>query len=102
MQLTDADKKRITDWLSAKCGQMRCTCCGNARWELLPGATLPIGIDLRSTRFFYSQGVPQVAIVCVTCSHMVFFSPGVMGINPDEPPPASTPNMPATADKNPQ
>lgn len=86
MTINAEDRDRIVKWLEQKCGQMRCTCCGHARWELLELATLPIGIDLRSTRFYYSQGILQVTIACTNCGHMLFFNPAIMGIKPDEPP----------------
>ncbi|MBI2796794.1 MAG: hypothetical protein HYX65_08835 [Gemmatimonadetes bacterium] len=85
MNISDTDKQVIVDWLNAKCGQMRCTCCGYGKWEILPIATLPIALDLRSTRFFYSQGLPQVGVLCTNCGHVLYFSPAVIGIKPDEP-----------------
>jgi hypothetical protein len=88
MELSQIDQKKIADWLGQKCGQMRCTCCGFSNWQILPMATLPIGIDLRSTRFFYAQGNPQVSVVCTNCGHLLSFSPFLMGIRPDEPKPA--------------
>lgn len=88
MLINDEDKQEIIDWLSGKCGQMRCTCCGYGKWEVIPLATLPIAMDLRSTRFFYSQGLPQVGVLCTNCGHILYFSPSVMGIKPDELPPA--------------
>ena len=91
MQLTDDDKKRIAAWIEEKCGVMRCTCCGNAKWELVGFATLPIGFDLHTTRFFYSQGLPQISIACINCGHMLFFNSNILGFKPDEPPPVQIP-----------
>jgi len=91
MQLNDADRQRILSWITEKCGQMRCTCCGQGNWTLIDAATLPIGIDLHTTRFFYSQGVPQISIACTNCGHMLFFNTGIMGFRPEEPPPAEVP-----------
>lgn len=85
MELSESDKQRIIHWLRDKCGNMRCTCCGMANWEVLPAATIPIGIDLHSTRFFYSQGIPQVSVACTNCGHMLFFNSGLLGFKPDEP-----------------
>lgn len=85
MELSQTDRDLIATWLNEKCGQMRCTCCGNAQWEILPMATLPIAFNLHSTRFFYSQGIPQVGVICTNCGHTLFFNPGVMGIKPDAP-----------------
>jgi hypothetical protein len=53
-------------------------------------------MDLRSTRFFYSQGLPQVGVVCLHCGHILFFSPAVMGIKPDEPQPEAVSVTPKT------
>jgi hypothetical protein len=91
MELTEKDKQRIIRWLQEKCGSMRCTCCGMPNWEILPAASLPIGVDLHSMRFFYSQGIPQVGVVCTNCGHTLYFNPGVMGFRPDEPKPAPVP-----------
>jgi ribosomal protein S27E len=68
---------------------MRCTCCGNSQWTLMDMATLPIAVDLHTTRFFYSQGIPQISIMCANCGHTLYFNPVVMGIKPDEPTPQS-------------
>lgn len=85
MQISETNKERIGAWINEKCGQMRCTCCGHGNWTLIDGSTLPIGIDLQTTRFFYSQGIPQISILCQNCGHMLFFNPAVMGIEPDKP-----------------
>ena len=85
MTLTEEDKKKISDWINEKCGQMRCTCCGYGQWELLGSATLPIGFDVHTTRFYYHQGIPQITIACVNCGHMLFFNPAIMGFKPDAP-----------------
>ena len=91
MQLTETDRKQIEDWIKEKCGQMRCTCCGYANFTIINVATLPIAFNLHSTRFFYAQGIPQVAIACTNCGHMLFFNTGIMGFQPDEPPPVDVP-----------
>lgn len=85
MKLSEDDKQKITNWIQDKCGNMRCTCCGYGQWQLMDFATLPIGFDVRSTRFFYHQGLPQISVVCTNCGHIKNFSPGVMGIKPEEP-----------------
>ncbi len=91
MQLTESDRKKITDWLVEKCGVMRCVCCGHNQWTLIDAATLPIGIDLHTTRFFYSQGIPQISLACNNCGHMVFFNSAILGFKPDEPQPMQVP-----------
>jgi hypothetical protein len=95
MQLSEADRQKILDWITQKCGKMRCTCCGNGQWTIIGAATLPIGFDLHTTRFFYSEGIPQISIACNNCGHMLFFNSGIIGFRPDEPaqaeiPPANT------------
>lgn len=92
MQMTEADKQRVLEWFNRKCGQMRCTCCGLGNWTLIDAATLPIGFDLHTTRFYYSQGVPQISVACTNCGHMVFFNSAIMGFKPDEPSPAEVPS----------
>jgi len=97
MELNQTDRQKIISWLQEKCGQMRCTCCGFSKWELVSVATLPIAFNVHTTRFFYAQGIPQVSVVCLNCGHMLFFSPGIMGLKPDEPQPATLPaDPPAT------
>jgi hypothetical protein len=85
MQLTEQDKKRILEWINAKCGGMRCTCCGVGNWALNDHATILLGIDIHSTRFFYHAGLPAVSFICVNCGHITFFSSGVIGFKPDQP-----------------
>lgn len=85
MQITEQDKKRVLEWVSAKCGGMRCTCCGTGNWTLNDHATIFLGIDVHTTRFFYHAGFPAVSLVCVNCGHVVFFSTGVIGFKPDPP-----------------
>jgi hypothetical protein len=87
MNLNEADKNRIIEWLEKKCPQMRCLCCGVGRWVVLDISTLPIGIDLHTTRFHYHAGLPQVSIVCQECGHIVHFSASVIGFKPEPPPP---------------
>lgn len=91
MEICEADQKHIAAWLQDKCGQMRCTCCGNSQWQIAPSASLPINFDIRTTRFYYSQGMPQISVVCTNCGHILFFSPVVMGLKPDEPPAEEAP-----------
>jgi hypothetical protein len=55
-------------------------------------ATLPIGFNLHTTRFYYSHGIPQVTIACTNCGHMIFFNPAVIGFRPDEPTQAEVPS----------
>lgn len=97
MEISQADRQKIVNWLNAKCGSMRCTCCGVGSWEVVGMATLPIVFDLHTTRFFYSQGIPQISIVCTNCGHMLFFNSAIMGFKPDEPPPAEIPTENSSA-----
>lgn len=91
MDLSEADQQKIADWIKQKCGQMRCTCCGESGWRLAQMATLPIGVNLHSTRFFYSAGIPHIEVCCTNCGHTLFFNPGIMGFKPDEPKPEKIP-----------
>ena len=83
MKLTEADKSKITDWLSKKCGQMRCFCCGTGQWTLVDAATIGVGFDTHTTRFHYHDGVPVVSVACANCGHLVFFSAMMLGLTPD-------------------
>ncbi len=88
MILTEADKKQVVEWLNKKCPQMRCVCCGVGKWAVLEVSTLPIGIDLHTTRFHYHAGLPQVGILCQECGHILYFSANALGFKPDPPPAA--------------
>jgi|GEM_PF-1388656 len=94
MQLTEADKQKIADWINDKCGLLRCICCGMSQWTLLDGATIQIGFNLHTTRFHYHEGIPMVSIACTRCGYMLFFNAGVIGFTPDPPPLAEVPEVP--------
>jgi len=85
MNIGEAHQKQIIDWIQSKCGAMRCICCGTHQWAILETASLPIGYDLKTTRFFYHQGIPQVALACQNCAHVVYFSANMMGLKADDP-----------------
>ena len=85
MQLTQEDRELVAEWLRDKCGQMRCFCCGEGAWELLPQPGITIGFNVRTTRFHYHQGVPQVWVACHNCGHLVTFSAHMIGLRPDLP-----------------
>lgn len=94
MKLSEEDRKKIVDWIRKKTGQPRCNMCGTGQWTVVDAATLPIGFDVHTTRFFYHQGIPQVTIVCNNCGHMVFFNAAVLGFEPDEPEKEIVPDKP--------
>ena len=103
MQLSVQDQNRFREWIQNKPGLMRCTCCGLGNWEIGLGGIV-LGIDLRSTRFFYHQGLPVVSLICKNCGQVLFFSAAVMGFKPDEPEtiPVSEPRpQPAPEDGSP-
>jgi hypothetical protein len=85
MKVSKENRDMILDWLKAKCGNLRCMCCGNGKWNLSDISMIHIGFDLDSTRFHYHEGMPAVAIVCDTCGHIEFFASGVLGIKPKAP-----------------
>lgn len=82
MKLNEPDKAVVVKWLSEKCGQMRCFCCGNARWTLLENAGIQIGFDTRTTRFHYHEGVPVVSVACENCGHLLNFAASLLGLKP--------------------
>lgn len=81
MALSEKDQLHVQKWLENKCGSLRCTCCGHGHWSIVDLVTMPIGFDTHTTQFLYSQGIPQVSIVCQYCGHMLFFSTEVMGLS---------------------
>ena len=89
MKLSDADLQKVTDWIKTKCGEMHCVCCGSGSWAITGISTLPIGFDIHTSRFHYHEGLPQIAIACTHCAHLVYFSTAMMGFKPDEPTAAS-------------
>lgn len=82
MKLTSKNQKIILDWINNKCGNMRCTCCGNGKWSIMDFSTLQIGFDLNTTRFHFHEGMPLASIACENCGHIVQFNTGIMGIKP--------------------
>ncbi len=94
MQLSEDDKKLIADWLTNKCGPMRCFCCGNNRWEIAGFSGVWIGFNTHTTRFHYAEGIPVVYMACLTCGHLVPFSAVMIGLKPDPPPVAEVPPAP--------
>ena len=81
MQLTEDDQRRFSEWLSEKCGSLRCFCCGMSSW-VTGGAYLSVGYDPRTTKVHYHEGIPHIAIVCPNCGYIMSFSTAVMGIVP--------------------
>lgn len=88
MKLSDQHRKVVTDWLSERCGQMRCFCCGNGKWQVVDLSGIQVGFDLKTTRFHYHEGLPLVYVACEHCAHIVSFAPAIMGIRADQPPAA--------------
>jgi len=86
MKLNEPDKAVVVKWVSEKCGQMRCFCCGNARWTLLENAGIQIGFDTRTTRFHYHEGVPVVSVACENCGHLLNFAASLLGLKPEQAP----------------
>ncbi|MFA6581093.1 MAG: hypothetical protein WCS79_04755 [Paludibacter sp.] len=82
MLITKENNEAIIEWLSSKCGQMRCTCCGESKLSIGEISTLQIGYDLDTTRFHYHQGMPLISIYCVNCGYVMQFSSSVIGIKP--------------------
>lgn len=83
MKITSENQQIILDWISNKCGQLRCTCCGYGKWSVLDISTLQIGFDLDTTRFHYHEGLPLASIACENCGYIVQFGAGIMGIKPN-------------------
>jgi hypothetical protein len=98
MKLSEDDKQRIVSWLSEKCGQMRCHCCGTGKWTLADISLISLGYNIHNTRFHYHEGIPQIPIVCNNCGHIVFFSPVIIGFKPDAPEPPTQGNSTSTQD----
>jgi predicted nucleic-acid-binding Zn-ribbon protein len=84
MKLSQDDQNLVKEWLQEKCN-LRCFCCGYRNFTFEGVATLSIGVDVSTTRIFYSQGLPQVSISCDNCGYIMFFNPNVMGIKPKQP-----------------
>lgn len=83
MQLADEDKKLISEWISEKCGALKCFCCGSQRWQLLSSASIWIAFNTHSARTYFHEGVPVVHLICSNCGHILPFSASVMGLKPD-------------------
>jgi hypothetical protein len=79
MKLTDNDQHIVREWLSEKCGSLRCFCCGTASW-VTGGSFVNVGYDLHTGNIFYHDGIPQVSIVCSNCGYIMSFSTAVIGV----------------------
>lgn len=82
MKISEENKKIIVDWVSEKCGQLRCTCCGNNQLTLVEISNIQIGFDLDSTRFHYHEGLATASIACNNCGYLMQFATAAMGIKP--------------------
>jgi hypothetical protein len=85
MKISEENKALIVKWIKEKCGNIRCICCGNGKWQLSDISMVQIGFNLETTRFHFHEGVPTVSIVCETCGHIELFAPGIIGIRPKPP-----------------
>ena len=83
MTLTPENQKIIQEWITTKCGAMKCFCCGQSLLTLIDFSSLQIGFDVNTTRFHYNQGLPLISIICNNCGHVIQFNPGAMGIKPE-------------------
>ena len=84
MNVSPEDARIVQAWITKKCGQLQCFCCGLSKWQL-SATTLMIGYDARTTQIYYSQGVPSVTLACENCAHLVSFSAIIMGLKHNEP-----------------
>jgi len=82
MIMTKENEALIVEWIKEKCGNLRCICCGNGKWQLSNISMVLIGFNLETTRFHYHEGMPTVSIVCKDCGHIEFFASNVIGIQP--------------------
>lgn len=90
MDFTTEDQTKIKDWIQSRTPNLRCFCCGNQRWQILPRAAMTSMFDTHTGRIYYMDGYPTVALLCEQCGHIVSFSAPVMGLKP-EPPATTTP-----------
>lgn len=82
MKLSKENTDLVIKWLNEKCGQLRCTSCGHAKWEIAQG-NIMLGFNPKTTRFHYNEGLPVVSVACTNCGKIEFFSTGIMGIRPE-------------------
>jgi hypothetical protein len=84
MKLTTDDQEKVKAWITDKCGNMRCFCCGMPNWNIVDIASLSIAMNPKSGRVFYSQGIPVANVVCANCGHVVTFSANMLGLKPEQ------------------
>jgi hypothetical protein len=82
MKLSKENTELVINWLNEKCGKLRCTACGNSKWEIAQ-ANIVLGFNPTTTRFHYHDGLPVVSLACGNCGHIEMFSSGIMGIKPE-------------------
>ena len=84
VQLTEEDLEKVKKWLEERAGQgFRCFVCGLGHWSILPNVAITSMFDTYTGRIFYMDGIPQVAVLCNDCGHIVWFSARVMGLLPE-------------------
>ena len=69
----DAEKhKAAIDWISNKCGDLKCECCGARQWQLTPEIVAPP--IFRGGVILGGAVSPVFTIVCMNCANTKFFN----------------------------
>lgn len=69
-----AVKKLNEKWLLEK----KCECCGSTNWSTVDMVVAPCKIDNNIVRS--ESGLPQIAVVCVSCGNTKYFNVIVLGV----------------------
>jgi hypothetical protein len=80
--LTEEDEEKIKKWIMKKAPNLKCFCCGYAKWRLGESAAMTIMIDTNSGRIHYMEGYPMIGLICQNCAHIEWFSAILMGLKP--------------------
>lgn len=79
MELTDEEKRKLTEWFDSKGLPGRCACCGGTEW-LMAGMMAILGFDAQSKEASAGNMLPVIPLACKNCGCVRFFAAAHMGL----------------------
>jgi hypothetical protein len=79
MPLSDADGRRVMEWVAVRCRDLRCPACQGTSLNAAEVVTVPLAMPPQDGAN-PPPGVPMVAVVCTFCAYLQFFSASIMGL----------------------
>jgi hypothetical protein len=85
MPLDQAGRQTVQNWLTTKCPNLACPCCGS---KTLSVEDVVVAHPLHGTHVVGGRGMPMVAVLCSACANALLFSAIAIGILPRTAPPS--------------